>query len=212
MSNQDSTQTSQQQATRSPLRIAISGKSGCGNSTVSRLVAEALKIRLVNYTFHDIAREEGVTFDALCERAERDSYWDHYLDRKQVEMATAQSSVLGSRLAIWKLTEADIRVYLTAPVHERARRIRQREGGTFEQVLAETEARDRRDRARYLRTYDIDIDRYEFADMVIDTTVAHPAGIRDMILDEVAGRFPLWRSAVDAGRADDSEGNSHQTG
>ncbi|HEY9053576.1 MAG TPA: hypothetical protein VIO60_02025, partial [Rectinemataceae bacterium] len=31
--------------------IAISGKSGCGNTTVSRLVAKRLERRFINYTF-----------------------------------------------------------------------------------------------------------------------------------------------------------------
>jgi cytidylate kinase len=43
-----------------------------------------------------------------------------------------------------------------------------REGGDLEQLVAETAERDRRDRARYLKLYDIDIEEYSFADMVID--------------------------------------------
>ena len=41
------------------LIIAISGKSGCGNSSVSRIVAERLGLKLINYTFHDIAEGRG---------------------------------------------------------------------------------------------------------------------------------------------------------
>jgi len=43
------------------IRIAISGKSGCGNSTVSRIVATRLGLRVVNYTFKDLARDRGMS-------------------------------------------------------------------------------------------------------------------------------------------------------
>ena len=40
------------------LRIAISGKSGCGNTTVSGLLAQKLGIKLINYTFRQLAEEK----------------------------------------------------------------------------------------------------------------------------------------------------------
>jgi cytidylate kinase len=74
-------------APRNDLRIAISGKSGCGNSTVSRLVAGRLGLRLVNYTFKDLARERGLSFEEVCLRAENDSEYDLTIDRMQVALA-----------------------------------------------------------------------------------------------------------------------------
>jgi cytidylate kinase len=43
------------------LRIAISGKSGCGNTTVSRMVAEKLGLRFINFTF----RKHRYTLDKV---------------------------------------------------------------------------------------------------------------------------------------------------
>src|SRR6056297_4004390 len=96
------------------LKIAISGKSGCGNSSVSRIVAEKLNLRLINYTFHDMADEKGIDFEEFCRMAEQDFSFDRELDRKQVEMAEEGDCVLGSRLAIWVLDKADLKVYLDA--------------------------------------------------------------------------------------------------
>ena len=45
------------------LVITISGKSGCGNSTVSRIVSERLGLRLINFTLRDVARERGIPFE-----------------------------------------------------------------------------------------------------------------------------------------------------
>lgn len=164
------------------MKIAISGKSGCGNSTVSRLVARRLAYKLVNYTFHSIASEIGVTFERMCEMAEEDDKWDLFVDERQVEMAREGNTVLGSRLAIWVLEDADFRVYLDARLPVRAARIHKREGGNLEDVARRTKARDARDHARYLRLYDIDNNNYAFVDRIIDTENKTPEQIADEIV------------------------------
>ncbi|MEE8441891.1 MAG: cytidylate kinase family protein, partial [Spirochaetia bacterium] len=163
----------------------ISGKSGCGNSTVSRIVAKRLGYKLVNYTFHSIAQEIGVSFDEMCELAEQDDKWDHYVDERQVEMARDGNTVLGSRLAIWVLDDADFRVYLDARLEVRAGRIQKREGGALEQVSTRTTTRDRRDHDRYLRLYGIDNNNFSFVDLVVDTEDMTPEEIADVILESV---------------------------
>ncbi len=168
------------------LRIAISGKSGCGNSTVSRLVAERLGLRLVNYTFHSIANEQGIPFEEVCKLAEEDSSWDRYLDRRQIELAMEQPCVLGSRLAVWLLHNATLKVYLTASIEERARRIQEREGGEFDDVLRMTIDRDRNDRERYMRLYNIDNNKFGFVDLIVNTEHHNQHQVADLIIAEVS--------------------------
>ena len=150
------------------LRVAISGKSGCGNTTVSRLVAERLGLRMVNYTFKDLARERGVAFEEICILAESDPQYDLTIDRMQVKLAEEGGCVLGSRLAIWLLRDSAFTVYLHAPLEVRAGRIARREGKELSKALRETEARDRRDHDRYSRLYGYDVNNYEFAALVVD--------------------------------------------
>lgn len=169
------------------MRIAISGKSGCGNTTVSTLVAERLGFPLINFTFRNLAKERGVDFWEFCKMAEKDDSIDRELDARQVSMALGQPNcVLGSRLAIWVLKEADLKVYLTASTKERASRILRREGGTFEQRLEETVARDANDTARYRRIYGIDNTDPSIADLVIETDELSSDQVASMILEEVA--------------------------
>jgi cytidylate kinase len=167
------------------LKVAISGKSGCGNSSVSRLVAERLGLRLVNYTFHDMAREEGMEFEEFCKLAERDDSYDKKLDRKQIEMCSSGGCVLGSRLAIWLIEDADLKVYLYASLRTRAGRVAEREGGSLEEKMEETRARDERDRNRYLRIYGIDNDRYDFADLILDTEELDQYQTAERIVEEL---------------------------
>jgi cytidylate kinase len=166
----------------SDVRIAISGKSGCGNTTVSSLVAQELGLTLINYTFRNMAQERGMEFKEFCGLAERDLSIDRMLDEKQVELASGGSCVLGSRLAIWVLKNADLKVYLKASSHVRAERIVRREGGDHGQVMADTADRDRRDRNRYLKLYGIDNDDFAFADLIIDTDRLESRAVADVII------------------------------
>ena len=59
-----------------------------------------------------MAEERNVDFWDFCKMAEDDYDIDRELDRRQVEMAMAiPDCVLGSRLAIWMLEKADLKVY-----------------------------------------------------------------------------------------------------
>lgn len=151
------------------IKIAISGKSGCGNTTVSRMVADKLNLTFINYTFRIMAEEKGLCFEELRQLAEESNAVDIELDKKQVHLASEGSCVLGSRLAIWMIDDADLRVYLKASPNVRAGRIAGRENGTLEEKIAETEDRDQKDSARYRKIYAIDTDKFDFADLIIDT-------------------------------------------
>ena len=172
------------------MRIAISSRSGCGNTTVTRLLAEKLGYTMINFTFRQMAEECGVDFWEFCRMAEEDYSIDRELDRRQVEMAMAEKDcVLGSRLAIWMLRDADLKVYLTASAETRARRILRREGGTFEERYRQTVARDSNDSARYMKIYGIDnTTAEEVADIVIATDERTPEEIVEIIAGEVRKR------------------------
>ena len=172
------------------MRIAISSRSGCGNTTVTRLLAEKLGYKMINFTFRQMAEERGVDFWTFCRMAEDDYSIDRELDRWQVEMAMQEENcVLGSRLAIWMLDKADLKVYLTATAETRANRILRREGGTFEERYNQTVQRDSNDTARYMKIYGIDNTKAEeTADIVIPTDDKTPEEIVDIIIEEVRKR------------------------
>ena len=167
------------------VRIAISGKSGCGNTTVSTLLAKKLDVTLINYTFRQLAAEKGLTLAQVIENAKTDDSYDQYVDNHQVELAMKESCVLGSRLAIWMLKEADFKVYLYASDEVRANRVFTREGGNLEEIKKFTAMRDSEDSRRYLKLYNIDNNKYDFVDLFIDTSKYNPEEIVNLILDEL---------------------------
>ncbi len=164
------------------LRVAFSGKSGCGNTTVTGMLAERLCIAMVNFTFRSLADETGLSLEEIILRAKTDDSFDIAVDTRQVELAKKQSCVLGSRLAIWMLKEADFKVYLAADEIVRAARIQAREGGSLDGIINFTRMRDAEDTARYKKLYGIDNNDYSFADMVIETGRYAPEEIVSLIL------------------------------
>ena len=168
--------------------IAISGKSGCGNTTVSTKLAERLGLTLVNYTFRNLAADTGREFKEICQAAKTDFSYDKIIDSHQVELARKGHCVMGSRLAIWMVDFADLKVFLEASIETRAKRIVLREGGTFQQRYDETAARDESDTGRYKVLYGIDNNQHDFADLIIDTALYTPDQIVDLIVAEVKRR------------------------
>jgi cytidylate kinase len=167
-----------------PWRIAISGKSGCGNTTVSKLLAERLSLRFINFTFRSLAAERNLSLEEVLRLAKDDDSWDRTVDDRQVALARENGGcVLGSRLAIWMLPEASLKVYLRATPETRAQRVLAREGGDLKRIAAFTAHRDAQDRERYLRIYGIDNDIYDFADVVLDVDAIAPGQIVEKILN-----------------------------
>lgn len=170
------------------VRVAISGKSGCGNTTVSTLLAEKLGVKLINYTFRQLAAEKGLTLAQVIENARTDDSYDIFVDNHQVELARAEPCVLGSRLAIWMLKEADLKVYLFASDETRAKRILNREGGDLQKIKDFTAMRDSEDTRRYKKIYNIDNNDYSFSDLIIDTAKFNPEQIVELIIVELKKR------------------------
>jgi len=174
------------------IKIAISGRSGCGNTTICRMLADILNIRFINFTFRSLAQERNLDLKEMLEIAANDDSIDREVDSRQVALAREGAEdgvtggcVLGSRLAIWMLEEADLKVYLDASPEVRVNRIIKRESGSFEEVFAFTAERDKRDHGRYLRIYNIDTNDYSFADLIINTDDLTPQQITDIIIEKV---------------------------
>lgn len=153
------------------LRIAISSLSGCGNTTATMNVGRTLGLKVVNYTFRDLAADIGISFEEIHEQSQQNRTFDYLTDLNQIRLSLQPKVVVGSRLAAW-LVNADLRVWLQASLEERAKRIFRREvdkGLTYESVLYRTLQRDEQNRKRYLRLYGIDSnDRSDF-DIIINT-------------------------------------------
>lgn len=153
------------------MKIAISGHSGCGNTTATRNVGKALGLSIVNYTFRDLAKDLDMSFEDLHKEAPDNAIFDYLTDLKLIREALSDKIVVGTRLASW-LMDADLRIWLHAPLEARAGRINKRESekhSSYEAVLYNTLKRDEQNRKRYLRLYGIDINDHSDFDITINT-------------------------------------------
>lgn len=151
--------------------IAIGGPIGVGKSTVARALAARLGLPVVSAggVFREIARRRGISVVDLNRMAEHDSSIDRDLDTLQAELARGGPCVVESRLSGW-IVEADLKVWLDAPVEVRAARVASRERQPAETARDELLARERSEWSRYKTLYNIDMaDRQPFH-IVIDTS------------------------------------------
>lgn len=162
--------------------IAISGPSGCGNTSVNTIVAERLGLSGINYTMRNYAAEKNIPMEELAQQAEHSLDIDHHVDQFQIELALKGPCVLSSRLAIWLLPKASLKVYLYAPLEVRAKRIWQREGGELGQQIQKTRQRDAQNSQRYLKLYELNDQDFFFSDLIINTESFDQYAAANMII------------------------------
>jgi len=156
------------------MKIAISGLSGCGNTTVSKLVAKKLRCKFLNYTLRNLAADLKKPFPVIQALAEKNPELDYAVDTKQGLLSyKSKNIVVGSRLACWldspkvlkklkikKSPKFNLKVWLDAPLRIRAGRIAKREGKVVSVALSETRARDATNAKRYEKLYGIDVSNH----------------------------------------------------
>ncbi len=151
------------------MRIAISGESGCGNTTATRNVAKALELEVINFTFRELALELGVTFEEVQKASLKHPWLDYKTDVTVISRVEKNDHcVVGSRLAAWS-TDSDVRVWLEAPLEIRAARIAHREKKPVKQVELETLTRDEANAKAYERLYGVNVHDHSELDLVINT-------------------------------------------
>lgn len=167
------------------IHIAISGKAGCGNTTISKLLGKEIGLPIINYTFKQLAKEKNMTVEEMVAANKVDEAYSKYVDLHQIELAQQCSCILASRMAIWLLKDAVLKVYLYASQDERITRIYKREGGNIEKIRQFTKERDNEDYRVFKKLYNIDYNQYTFADLILNTEEYSPKECVELIKNEL---------------------------
>lgn len=159
------------------MRITIGGCPGSGKTTLCVKLAEAFHLTHVSagQVFRDMASERGVSLEEFSRMAEMDESIDFEVDKRQKERAV-ENTVTEGRITA-HLVDADVKIWLSASLEVRARRIASRENIPYEEALKKTEEREISERKRYERYYGIDAGDLSVYDVVLNTELWEAEGV-----------------------------------
>ena len=166
------------------MRITISGLPGSGTTTVAKLLSEELSVELISAgeLFRQIAEEKKLPLEQFNELAENNDDFDRQIDERQGEEAMKRENVIvEGRLSGFFVPDADLKIWLKAPVEVRAKRIAHREAIAYEEALSAMNNRERSENKRYEQYYGIDLNDLSIYDLVIDSSRWSEMDIVEMI-------------------------------
>lgn len=156
------------------LVITISGLHGTGKSTYASSVADEFSLRHISAgeLFRQIAAEQKISLVELSREAEKNYKIDRLVDdRTGIEIKKGQIVVDGL-LAGWMARGCiALKIYLSAPYETRICRIASRDGLTYPEAERLTVLRERVERRRFKKLYDIDIDDLSIYDLILNTSL-----------------------------------------
>lgn len=152
--------------------IVISGPPGSGKTTQAHRIAEYFGLRYYSagMIFRGLAKELGISVEELSLKAMSDPCIDLEIDKRTYQEALKGNVVLDGHLTAWIVAEiADVKIYITAPLWVRIRRIAHRDNIPYEKALRETITREYAQRTRFREFYGIAVDNLSIFDIVVNT-------------------------------------------
>ena len=149
--------------------VTVGGHPGSGKTTLSRKVRDAFRMEYVcaGQVFREMAEEKGVSLEEFGRMAEVDESIDLAVDRIQKERAQ-DNTVVEGRMAAF-MVDADLKIWLSAPLTVRAERIAKREDILYEESLTKIKEREASEKKRYEKYYNVNIEVMDAYDLVINT-------------------------------------------
>lgn len=154
--------------------IAIGGLHGIGKSTVAKALAKHFKLRYISAgkAFRQMAKRKTLTLQGFSKLADEDPSIDLEIDNFIKIEAEKGDAIAEGQLASWMLKDtADMKILLTAPEKVRIKRIARREKISFDEAKKKTAIREKIEKERYEKYYNIDISDVSIYDLIFDTSL-----------------------------------------
>mgnify|MGYP006293192639 CR=1 FL=1 len=172
-------------------KITISGTPGSGKSTVAKILVEKLNLEYIysGKIFRELAEKHNMSLEEFGSFCEKNEEIDKELDKKQIDiLKTKEDIILEGRLAGWLSYKNDIsafKVFLDADINIRTKRIIKREDGDFKKRKNEIIKREKSEKTRYKKYYDINLDDTSVYDIIIDTEDKNAQEISNIIISKL---------------------------
>mgnify|MGYP002153786466 CR=1 FL=1 len=157
--------------------ITVGGYPGSGKTTLSRKVCNAFGLTHVHAgeIFREMAARRGVSLEEFSRQAEEDETIDSEVDRRQKELAR-ENTVVDGRITAY-LVDADLKIWLSAPLEVRVKRIAAREDISYRKSFEDVTRREASEKKRYKKYYSIDTDDLSVYDLVINSGLWDAEGV-----------------------------------
>lgn len=154
------------------LTITISGLHGTGKTSYAKILSKTFTLRHLSagQLFRQIANEKNVSVIELGQVAISNYDIDHLIDERTRKEARKGNVIIDGLLAGWIARNfAEIKILLVAPERIRIERIAKRDQLSFEEAKEATLFREKIERERFSKIYNINIDDKSIYDMVLNT-------------------------------------------
>ena len=155
------------------MRITVSGLPGSGTTSLARYLSEKHNFGLVSAgeVFRQMAQEHGMDLAEFGKFAEKNQEIDRMIDARQKEIALVRDDIIvEGRLSGWFVEQADLKIWLAAPLECRVERILSRDTiENLEKAKRLTEEREMSEALRYRMYYGIDIRDLSLYHIVLNT-------------------------------------------
>jgi len=185
------------------LIIALSGPSGSGKTSIGKDLADHFKLRFVSIgnLFRNIAKELNIDLLEFHALAEKDYKYDLMVDAKAIEEAKKGDVLIEGHLACWILKDiANLKIYLYAPINERAKRVAERDNISIEEALEIMKKREESNKKRYKQIYGIDIDDLSIMDIIINTSKFSKERVTEILIFVIEAYLSNRNASINSNR------------
>lgn len=179
------------------MRITVSGLPGSGTTSLSRYLAERHGFTMISAgeVFRQLAKEHNLELAAFGRLAEEDPSYDKMIDARQKQIAEERDNIIvEGRLSGWMVPQADLKIWLFAPIGCRIQRIAFRDQvpdpATAEHLTLE---REQCEAGRYRSYYDIDINDLSIYHLVLNSEHWGVEGLGAIVDTAIANLMPVNR-------------------